>query len=596
MPPGPSSRRPSTDTSDRQGIEGVTASLRRRTERYLPVLMTGDGVAAIATGLLALTSWATDVAKVGPPWLASALGLLAVLAGGSVIVVGAVRGLLARVLNVDELVAIALVASVLAGETLSGALVAFMMLAGKVLEGFTAARAEGALEDLGRLVPDMARRLHDGAEELVPLEQVLRGDAIIVRPGERIPVDGVVLSGQAAVDQAPITGESAPVSKGPGHEVYAGSLATEGVLQIETSGTGKATALGRIGTLVVEAREERAPIVRAADRYAQYFTPVVLLLAAGTYLVTRQVSPALAVLVAACPCALVLATPTAIVAGVAAGARRGLVIRGGARLEQAGRVDAVCIDKTGTLTLGDPKVISVVPVAGTDAGEVMALAAAAEQYSEHPLARAVMRRAQEEGLGPVAAIPLDSFYSYPGLGVSATVDGDKVSVGTLQLLNDLESPSLHSTSPWWPRPRSGGRRCSMYPEAIASRCSRGSGYAQTRGAPSRGRAQTRRSAPRGHADRRCPPGGAGNRRGGGNTRGPRPSAARAEGGVGEAAAGGGLPGGHGGRWRERCPRFSGSGHCHSHGSQWNRSGPGDGRHRSDERRPRPGRRGHPSEP
>jgi len=423
-------------SEDRRAV-GDTVGLCRRCWGYAPVLLSRDGVAALATGLFAAASWLSGLWRLGPAWLPVALGLFSVASGGSVIVVGAVRGLLARELNVDELVSLALVASVLAGEVLSGALVAFMMLAGKVLEDVTAARAERALERLGNLAPATARVRRESGEETVPLERVRPGDVVVIRPGERVPVDGVVLCGQAAVDQAPITGEAVAVEKGPGHGLYAGTLVTEGALEVRATAVGAATALGRIGGGVRQALEERAPIVRAADRYARYFTPLVLALAALAYLASGRVTPAIAVLVAACPCALVLATPTAIVAGVAAGARRGLVIRGGARLEQAGRVDAICFDKTGTLTLGAPKVTSVLPLSGRDERGVLALAAAAERYSEHPLARAVLERAAEAGIELGAGDGVAGFRSYPGRGVTAIIEGRQVVVGTLPLIREL---------------------------------------------------------------------------------------------------------------------------------------------------------------
>ncbi|MBI3977142.1 MAG: cation-translocating P-type ATPase [Chloroflexi bacterium] len=401
------------------------------------MLLTRDGMAATATGLLALASWLTELFGLGPAWLAFAVGLLAAAVGGSVIVVGAVRGVLARELNVDELVSIALIASVLAGEVLSAALVAFMMLGGKVLEDLTARRAARALENLGQLVPAMARVRRGDDEAMVPVKTLRPGDVVVVRPGERLPVDGLVIAGVAAVDQAPITGESLAVGKGPGHEVYAGTLASEGALEIRTTGVGAATALGRIGALVAQAEEERAPVVRAADQYARSFTPLILGLAALTYALTGQVTPAIAVLVVACPCALVLATPTAVIAGVAAGARRGLVIRGGARLELAGRVDVVCLDKTGTLTLGAPRVTRVVPLDGRDEEAVLALAAGAEQYSEHPIAGAVLARAAESGIKPARTAGPTGFRSWPGRGVAAVVNGYGVAVGTPGLLGEL---------------------------------------------------------------------------------------------------------------------------------------------------------------
>ena len=256
----------------------------------------------------------------------------------------------------------------------------------------------------------------------MPVGDLRPGDVVLVRPGERIPVDGRVVSGRAAVEEAAITGESLPAEKGPGAEVFAGTLATGGALQVSTTRTGEGTALGRIATLVKEAEAERAPIVRTADRWARWFTPAVLALAGVVWLVTGEPLPAVTVLVVACPCALVLATPTAIVAGVARGARSGILIKGGARLEAAGRVDAVCLDKTGTLTAGRPVLRRVIPFDGLSEHTLLAYAAGAERLSEHPLSRAVLAGAAERGIATPPAGAQDSgFEAVAGRGVAARV-------------------------------------------------------------------------------------------------------------------------------------------------------------------------------
>ncbi len=355
--------------------------------------------------------------------------------GGLTITVSAVRGLLKRQINVDELVAIAIVASVIYGEYLAAAFVAFMMLFGKLLEDFTAERASKALEDLGKLVPAKACVRRDGQDLLIPVEEVVPGDLVIVKSGERIPVDGDVVSGRASVNQASITGESMPVSKAKGSEVYAGTLTELGALELRTTKVGDSTTLGKIVHLVEDAKENRAPIVRIADRFAKYFTPLILGLAILVYLITGQPLFAVAVLVVACPCALVMATPTAIIAGVANGARRGILIKGGARLEAAGKVTAMALDKTGTITLGDPRVMKIVPLEGASEKKVLELAAIAEKFSEHPLAKAIMTKSKEEGL----SIPdADEFNVVPGLGVMARTDGREIVVGHQELLQEYQ--------------------------------------------------------------------------------------------------------------------------------------------------------------
>jgi Cd2+/Zn2+-exporting ATPase len=391
---------------------------------YRPILTSRDFLVAAATGLLALASWVALLVG-GPAAAVNALGLAAALIGGALIAGDAVGGVMRGKLNVDELVTIAIIAAIFVQEYLGAALVAFMMLFGKVLEDVTAARADRALEGLGRLVPATAR-IKDptgGTERTVPVEQVRVGDVVVVRPGERLPVDGVVVAGRAGVEEAAITGEPLPVEKAAGDEVFAGTLATGGALEVRVSRIGEATALGRIAALVQEAEGERAPIVRTADRLAKWFTPGVLGLAALVYLVRGELLPAVSVLVVACPCALVLATPTAIVAGIARGATRGILIKGGARLEAAGHVDAVCLDKTGTLTRGQPAVQRVVLLDGTThEREVLAYAAAAERLSEHPLARAVLAAAEARGAPvPNASGGSADFEAVAGKGVAARI-------------------------------------------------------------------------------------------------------------------------------------------------------------------------------
>ncbi len=430
--------------------------------QYRAVWSSPDFITSAATILLITASWLTSLAGIGiglpvdeaswlaavagseTDWLPPALGLAGVAIGGAKIAVGAVRGLLERELNVDELVTIAIVAAVILGEYLSAGLVAFMMLFGKVLEDFTAERAELALAGLGALLPATARRKGEqDTEEEVPLSALRKGDIIIIRPGERLPIDGVVMAGQAAVDQAALTGEPVPQPRGPGDEVLAGGLAHQGALEVRTTRIGAATAIGRIRQLVAAAEEERAPVVRRADYYAKFFTPAVLGLAAAvllfTYLITGAWDwlPAVTVLVVACPCALVLATPTAVIAGVVNAARHGLLIKSGARLETAGRVTAVAFDKTGTLTRGQPTVVRTIPRGEHTEHELLALAAAVERRSEHPLARAILGAAGTVGVEDRYSADADSFRAVPGRGAAATVNGQDVVVGSLAWIIDL---------------------------------------------------------------------------------------------------------------------------------------------------------------
>ncbi len=403
---------------------------------YGQALRSPEGVAALATAALALAGWLWSVAGLEPTLVARLLAAGGAVAGGGLIAVGAVRGLRRRELNVDELVTLALLASLVAQEYLSAALVAFMMLAGKVLEDLTARRATAAIEALGTLLPQTARVRLDGRFVMRPLSELAPGDVVLVRPGERIPVDGVVLAGRASVDQAALTGESVPVAARAGDRVLAGTLVQEGALEVEATAVAAESTLGAVSRFAAEAIRERAPVVRAADRYARYVTPAVLALAALTWLATGRLLNAVGVLVAACPCVLVLATPTAMVAGVVAGARRGLLVRGGARLEAAAAVRVVALDKTGTLTLGEPAVVEVRSLGPWASQEVLAAAAAVEALSEHPVARAIVTRARAEGLA-FAPSPVEAFSAVPGLGVCGLAGGRRVSVGTVDLLAEL---------------------------------------------------------------------------------------------------------------------------------------------------------------
>ena len=409
-------------------------------DTYREVITGTEFVSAFLTLGLTLISWVIWlVGGDDPVWSVASVvtGWVGALVGGAVIARGAIAGLWNREVNVDELVTIAIVASLVIGEYWGAALVAFMMLFGKVLEDVTAARANDAIEGLGRMVPSVASRRDGHGETIVPVDALVAGDIVVVRPGERLPADGTVVAGQALIDESGITGEFVPASRSIGDSVHAGTLATGGALDIRVARVGEATTLGRIATLVRDAETDRAPIVRIADTWAQWFTPAILVLAFAVYLATGDFLPAVSVLVVACPCALTLATPTAIVATVARSARQGILVRGGGRLETAGRVDVICLDKTGTLTTGQPRVAKVIPLEGIQATDLIAFAARAERLSEHPLARAILIAASEQASGLEAGINASAgtdaaeghvtgFEAVAGSGVVALVAGNSL--------------------------------------------------------------------------------------------------------------------------------------------------------------------------
>ena len=281
--------------------------------------------------------------------------LASALTGSSYIWWSAIQGIRERDFTADIPVSVATIAAIAVGYYSAAAVVAVLLLAGGMLEEFVAARADQALDSLASLLPDQVTVRRDDTEVNVALDEVRVDDLVLVRPGERIPVDGEVLSGTAAVDQAAITGESVPVDKQPGDTVFAGTLASLGALEIRATHVGTETTLGQIRRMVQEAQQEKAPIERVLDRYAKLYTPIALVLAAGLWIITGDVSRAITMLIVFCPCVMVLATPTALVASIGNAALRGSLVKKGATIEAMDQIDTVCFDKTGTLTHGHPQ-------------------------------------------------------------------------------------------------------------------------------------------------------------------------------------------------------------------------------------------------
>jgi Cu+-exporting ATPase len=305
-----------------------------------------------------------------------------------------------------------------------------LILLGRLLEARARGKASEAIRKLRELQPKIARVLREGAERDIPIEQVRVGDIVVVRPGEKIPVDGAVREGQSAVDESVLTGESMPVYKKSGDAVYGGSLNRSGSLRFEAQKVGRATALQQMVELVGQAQGSRAPVARLADVVSGYFTVAVLLIATATFLVWLAFAPVsfalvnfVAVLIIACPCALGLATPVAITVGTGRGAERGILIKGGEALEAAARIDTVILDKTGTITRGQPQVTDVIPSNGYSEVELLRVAASAERYSEHPLGRAVVEHAQSLN---IALEETSGFHATAGHGVEARVNGHQV--------------------------------------------------------------------------------------------------------------------------------------------------------------------------
>ena len=357
----------------------------------------------------------------------SALGALAILGGP--ILLEAAKGLLKKELNVDELVSLAIIASVVIGEYLSAAIVALIMVLGSLLEEFTAQKARSAIDSLIRLAPDRAVVIRGEKEVVVPVEELQLKDRLVIRTGEKLPVDGRVIKGEALLDQASLTGESDPVEKTVGDHVYAGTVIYSGMLEVEVDKVGEDTTLARLIELVQEAEKQKAPILRTADRYAQYFTPAILALGLIVFLATRDIYRAITLLIVGCPCAFILASPTAVVSALGNASKNGILVKGGNILEEASRINAVLFDKTGTLTSGKPVVSAVEPLNGATPDFILSAAASVEKYSTHPLARAILEAANKKKL----AVPDPGNYkNLPGKGVEALVQGKRYTVGKIE--------------------------------------------------------------------------------------------------------------------------------------------------------------------
>ena len=376
-------------------------------------------------GLLALAAFLMDLGRPAPGPAGELLALAAVALGGLPIIYGAFRGLLERRVNVDELVSLAIAASLLRGEFLTAAVVSFVMTLGALIEEATSDSARKAIRSLAELSPEKATVLFGRQPRVVPVEEVRPGQMILIKPGERVPVDAVIRTGLSAVDESSVTGEPLPREKGPGDTVLAGTLNHNGVLEAEVTGVGRDTTLGRVIALVAEAESFRPEAVRLIDRYARWFTPAILLCAGAAWVLTGDPDRAVAVLIVGCPCALILAAPTATVAALARSARAGVLVKGGRYLEKAAEVKSVLFDKTGTLTSGRPRVEEISCLEGLDVSQVLACAAGAEKNCNHPLARAVLLAAEEAGLDVPEA---EEVISEIGLGVRARVDGSLIEV------------------------------------------------------------------------------------------------------------------------------------------------------------------------
>lgn len=354
---------------------------------------------------------------------------VAIILCGIPIIMEAIIGLVTRFdIKADVLVSLALIASVCIHEDFAAGEVAFIMQLGALLEDLTVARARAGIEKLVHLTPQTARVLSSGTKKIIPAEQVAVNDLIRVLPGETIPVDGVILSGQTSINQAVMTGESLPVDKAVGDEVSSGTVNQFGAFEMKATKVGEDSSIQRMIRLVQSADADKAKIVGIADRWATWIVVIALSAAALTWIFTGEIIRAVTILVVFCPCALVLATPTAIMAAIGNATKHGFLVREGDALERLAKVNKITFDKTGTLTYGTPAVTAVKSLSSYSDEEIYAFAAAAEKLSEHPLGKAIVRSYGKD------VLPASDFHMEPGEGVSAVIDGKTVYAGNDKLL------------------------------------------------------------------------------------------------------------------------------------------------------------------
>ncbi|MCH7760561.1 cation-translocating P-type ATPase [candidate division TA06 bacterium] len=389
--------------------------------RYRHLLMVGG------IGLFLLFAWLSPQPFKGFfAFLGAILGLFPILRN-------AIKTLLSFDVNTNVLVSIAVIAALFIGAYVEGAIVVWILLLGEALEGLTVAKTRKAFSTLMDLAPEKATVRRDGKEMEIPVREVVRGDCVIIKPGERIPADGIIQKGKGAVSEAFLTGESIPIEKEVGDKVYTATVNDSGTFEMEAVKVGEETTFARVKRLIQDAQSKKAPIQRTIDRFARLFVPLSLLTAILVFFLTGEMRRAITILIVACPCAFVLGTPTAVIAGIGRAARKGILIKGGPILEGCGRLNAFLFDKTGTLTHGNPRVVKIHSFDHYNEAEVLRLAGMAELRSEHPFARAILSRAREDNLD----LPLaESYEIKKGKGVTATYDGELIVIGNPNYLKE----------------------------------------------------------------------------------------------------------------------------------------------------------------
>ena len=402
----------------------------------------------LAGGVLLINSGVSKFIYGSGSFNTELLAMAAAILLGAPIVLHAIKSLIQREMHMDELVALAIIAAFATQKYATAGWVACFMLLSELIETRTALGARASIKSLIHLTPTKAN-LIDGqlGEKEVKVSSLKPGDCVRVRPGDNIPADGEVAKGLSSVNEATITGESLPVDKVPGMQVFAGTNNLTGMLDITVTKAGKDTTLGKVQSLIMQAEQTKIPIMRIIDRYVKWYMPTILMIAGIVLFFTRNIDYAITILVISCPCALILATPTAMVAAISASARLGILVKNVADLEVAGKMTAMVFDKTGTVTTGRLYVTKLTPAEGIEPADLLAAAASAEQMSKHPAARALQEVAKEANLSLPAT---QDFKESPGKGVTATVDSAKIMVGRDTFLKEnnvnisnISNPALH---------------------------------------------------------------------------------------------------------------------------------------------------------
>ena len=408
---------------------------------------------ALAGGILILNSKLAQLSWMS--WLygsrtdaSEMIAMVGAILLGLPLVMHAIKGIVKGHMHMDELVALAVIAAFANGDYVEAGTVAFIMMISELLETRTALGARASIESLIKLTPTTAQRVaEDGSEKEVKVSGLQPGDVVRVRPGDNIPADGEVEKGLSTVNEATITGESLPVDKVIGMGVFAGTTNLTGVMDIVVTKAGNDTTLGKVQQLIVAAEQTQLPIMRMIDQYIKWYIPTILMVAGIVYFFTEDINKPIGILVISCPCALIMATPTAMVAALSAAARLGILIKNVSLLEVAGKITAMVFDKTGTLTTGQLYVTKLEPAADVEPARMLMLAASAEQMSKHPAARAVVNLAREAN---VTFPQAEQFEEAPGKGVFAVVNNEKVMVGREVFLTEngvdvsgISDPSLH---------------------------------------------------------------------------------------------------------------------------------------------------------